>query len=167
MSTNCTGYNFFPSIRLCTTGPVGDGQTADLFVDVFSDVVLASLSTETVQAWDGAEVVVDFTSAVGTSFFAAFSENFDSSCEITSAQLTITPDSTDGTTGLLTLEIVINGCEDLNATTTTSSPGTTAGPTSTPAPLVTVFENCGGAGPHTITEMTAFDLSGSAFCVLR
>ena len=177
--SNCTGYSFSPQVDLCTQGPVGNGNVSTLQVEV--TVFSSAIGTTNVDVvdWDGTEIMVDLPGLQGNVEFQDFSDNgvFED-CNIDSAQLTISPDTTDGTTGMLTLEIVIS-CGDLLeqglvvATTPapipTSPIPTTPTPTTTPTTTTsrpTVNENCGGSGPHTLVEMMAFDLSGD-FCNIR
>ena len=177
--SNCTGYSINPFIDLCTTGPVGNGNTANLSVQVSSAVINRSSSSVTVPDWDGSEVVVDLTNLVGNGIFNISDSSVDDTCDVISAQLTITPDTPSGSTGVMMLEIVIDNCignmhaAGIVAATTTPSPTTTPGPTTTPAPpttttssTTTIDQNCGSPGPHTLSEMMAFDLNGGlGFCV--
>jgi len=168
--SNCTGYTFSSFINLCADGPVGDGNTANLDIQVFVDQIDGDEVNTTVTDWDGTEVVVDLTNFVGTGNFSIefFSPSFfQDTCDVDSAQLTISPDSTDGSTGILKLDIVISNC--VGRQTTTPSATTTSAPAAaivatTSAPTPTIDENCGSSGPHTITEMMAFSLSEGGSC---
>lgn len=151
--SNCTGYSFSPQVDLCTQGPVGNGNVSTLQVAVSSSGIGAT--NVDVVDWDGTEIMVDLPGLQGNAEFQDFSDNgVSENCNVDSAQLTISPDTTDGTTGMLTLEIVIS-CGDLLeqglvVATTTSRP--------------TVNGNCGGSVPHTLVEMMAFDLGVGNSC---
>jgi len=170
--SNCTGYTFSSFINLCADGPVGDGNTANLDVQVSVNQIDGGRVNTTVADWDGTEVVVDLTDFVGTGNFsiAFFSPSFfEDTCDVDSAQLTISPDSTDAATGILKLDIVISNCSGRQ--TTTPSATTTSAPeadiiaeVTTVEPTPTIDENCGSSGPHTITEMMAFSLSEGGSC---
>lgn len=136
--TDCTGYGFGNQINLCLKGAVGNGNTADLDIQIdntgrsnFDDS-----QTVTVSDWDGNKVVVDLTSILG---FYGFN---DSLCTV-NARLTITPDTS--TSGTMLLEFKLTNC------VSGGSPN--------------AYVECGGAGPHIISEMSTFDFSGSA-CII-
>jgi len=169
--SNCTGYTFNSFIDLCADGPVGDGNTANLDVQVSVNQISGRSANTRVADWDGTEVVVDLTDFVGTDNFSIefFSPSFfEDTCDVDSAQLTISPDSTDAATGILKLDIVISNCSGRQTTTpsatTTSAPAAAIILATTSAPTPTIDENCGSSGPHTITEMMAFSLSEGGSC---
>ncbi|MCP3951992.1 MAG: hypothetical protein GY697_07205 [Desulfobacterales bacterium] len=136
--TDCTGYGFSSQMNLCLRGPVGKGHKANL------DIKTGNASgwefngdTITVPDWDGRKVEVDLTSALtGSGLSGAI-------CDV-EARLTITPDSKNTYSGTMLLEFIFTNCVDDNS----NDPN--------------VYEECGGAGPHIVSEMSTFTLDGIA-----
>jgi hypothetical protein len=137
---DCSGYGFGATIQLCVSGPVGNGNKANLQIsfDNTGNFNFDESEVITVSNWDGKEVVADITPALVT-FSAGYSS---SNCTVT-AQVTVTP--TKDNMGTILVEFMFTDC----------------GPTAQTY-NAEVFENCGGVGPHTISEMSTFTLDGLA-----
>ena len=137
---DCSGYGIAAQIDLCVDGPVGLGQRANLTVTIRNTTMgnfMNPAPSVMVSDWDGSEVKLDITSFLSNGLNTA-------NCT-TTASLTITPD--DGTnTGTMLLEYVFTDCMP--------QPGSDF--------EARVFENCGGAGPHVVSEMMMFTLDGMA-----
>ena len=136
---DCTGYGFGVDITLCVNGPVGNGNRADLTITLNNTVRDNFTETPVVRFnWDGRRLEVPLSLSSGFN---------TADCTTREAKLTIIPDS-GVNTGTLLLEFTLDDC---------SAAG---GPS-----LPQVFENCGGAGPHVISEMSTYTLDQDATCV--
>lgn len=142
---DCSGYGFEMGISLCVDSAVGNGEIADLTV-TFTDINFVDAPIQQgdvgVSNWDGNRLELDITDRIRE--FHGFGLT---NCGVITASLTIIPDG--GTnTGTLLIEFTFDQCaanaEDYYAQ---------------------IFENCGGAGPHVISEMATYTLDQAATCV--
>ena len=141
---DCSGYGFGQGISLCVNGAVGNGSIADLFITFSSTTSESPIGAGELMEpnWNGKQIEIDITDNM------VFHHGFAvADCTIISAKLTIIPDG--GTnTGTLLIEFTFDQCvastEDYHAQ---------------------IFENCGGAGPHVISEMATYTLDQAAPCV--
>lgn len=130
---DCSGYGIGARFTLCVDGPVGNGNKANLTIYV-SNAGMNQFNTGTpivVNNWDGSRVKVNLDSLVAGGFDNA-------NCDMTTTLEVIPKGGTNG--GTLKLEFLLTNC----------GPGGSGDPQ--------VFENCGGAGPHVISEMSTFSL---------
>lgn len=139
---DCSGYGIATEILMCVNGPVGNGNRADLLItisntsgDDFKEELL------TVEDWDGTSVTVDISSDLND--FDGFTT---ANCDLQSATLSVLPDG-GGNSGKLIMKFVLANCGE-----------------AAESGLPQVFENCGGAGPHVISEISTFTLD-TPFCV--
>ncbi len=132
---DCSGYGIGTRFTLCVDGPVGNGKRANLTI-LIDDAGRYQFNTDTpivVSNWDGSALKINLDSKLSDGLNLA-------DCDVT-ANLKVTPKGgTNG--GTLLLEFVMSNC--LNSG------------------YPQIFENCGGAGPHVISEMSTFSLESAA-----
>lgn len=136
---DCSGYGIGVKFQLCVDGPVGNGKKANLiiYIDNAGRYSFDENTPIEVSNWDGSALKLDVTALVRYGFD-------DANCSEMVATLSVIPDGgSDG--GKLLLEFALNNCDEA---TNSYDPQ--------------VFENCGGPGPHLISEMSTFKLDGIA-----
>lgn len=156
--SNCTGYSFDVSINLCAQDPLGDGGSSDLNLNISTGFMWGST---VIPAWDGKELVIDLIADPNITVVDFNTD--DDRCDVEGAVITLIPDDVNTNTGMALLEITVNNCDGPPMTT---SPilGASTSTTTTPAPDQYVDENCGGSGPHVLSEMIPITLDTSAGC---
>lgn len=141
--SDCTGYGVRTLIDLCVSGPVGDNNTATLQIrisDVGGGQTFNGGAIVLVPDWDGRRRKVDVTGTLNLAEDYSFP---GANCDLT-AFLTIIP-SGQGASGTLLLEFVFANCAPNANGVSRNGPD--------------VFNLCGGAGPHIVSEMSTFTLS--------
>lgn len=137
---DCSGYGFGVDISLCVNGPVGGGSNATLFITM-TNTFRSNFDSSTINRnWDGSRTKFIF-SGDELDFYGFNSVN----CTTKEFALTIIPDA-KANTGKLLLEFTLEGC---------SAAG---------FDKPQVFENCGGAGPFVISEMSTYVLDQASTC---
>lgn len=131
---DCSGYGIGTRFTLCVDGPVGNGNKANLTIYITNAgrYQFFTGSPVLVNNWDGSRLKVNLDSLVADGLDNA-------NCDMTTTLEVIPTGGTNG--GTLVLEFLMSNCA---AATSSSGPQ--------------VFENCGGAGPHVISEMSTFSL---------
>ncbi|GHA18752.1 hypothetical protein GCM10008090_30450 [Arenicella chitinivorans] len=131
---DCSGYGIGVRFFLCVDGAVGNGKKANLTISISNQGRYSydTSSPITVPNWDGSALSVNLDNLLTYGFSNA-------NCDIKTT-LKIKPDG-GSNSGTLLLEHVLTNC----------GPATTSY-------YPQVFENCGGVGPHVISEMSTFSL---------
>lgn len=142
--TDCSGYGFSDAVSVCTSGPVGGGNTATLTMDINSSGSNTNFNNQqiTIPAWDGSNISVDVTSLLTSD--SGFSS---ANCTSVSANLSLLSQG-DGRQGYVLIEYTLDGC---SAAQQNYYPQ--------------VSENCGGTGPHVISQMQSIYFGDSVICV--
>ena len=141
--SDCTGYGINQQIYLSTDGGVGNGATANLTIRIENGVSpfyvdnFDTSKTVVVNNWDGSDITVDVTSLLIEDGYYSF---VGASCDL-EARLTIMSRG-DNRYGTMLLEFIFTNC--------VSDFGTYG--------VAQVFDNCGGAGPHVVSQMQNFYL---------
>ena len=139
---DCSGYGFGVDIRLCVNDAVGNGKSANLlvaFLDTTAGESPITAGGVEVLGWNGNRLELDITPHIVSHHGFAVAD-----CNVKSAKLTVTPDG-GSNTGTLLIEFTFDQCV---ASTEDFHPQ--------------IFENCGGAGPHVISEMGTYVLDQAA-----
>ena len=138
--SDCSGYGIFADVAICVDGPVGKGAKADLNIELSNPTNTYAFNPSSIYLyfpdWDGSEIIIDL-----------LERNYLSSglntanCTVDSATLRISPDNGGSNMGEVEIQYVLSDCAPISS--------------NFPA---RVFENCGGAGPHVISETRVFTL---------